>query len=1038
MISKTSIDTVITTADIVREVERAGVKLTRSGAILKGCCPFHDEKTGSFTVYEKTQTYHCFGCGKSGNVVSFIMDKYHDSFIEAIKRLAVFYYVTLEETKADPKEIENQKEIDTLKEVYKLAAHYYLKQLTGHAKEYALSRFSEKILQIFKIGYASNDWQGLWNYLKNECRLSESLLIKSDLFRQNKNGGYYDFFRDRLMFPIFDRTGDVIAFSGRYFAGESEAKYLNSSENTLYHKKEVLFGLNFAVPAIRKYDVCIIVEGNADVVKLHQLGISNVVAACGTSLSSEHIKAISRYTKNISLLYDCDKAGKEATDKNAVKIIEAGLNCSVLRIPDSEDGKKQDPDSFFKHEKHFAAFYEEKRKDYILILAEENKDKCVENPDTTSKIMLNICKLFFNKTEQERASIIEQLSKIIPPKSLWNKSIKELEKEKEVEKQKIDSSGRTQEQNLHIAEYGFYMKNNCYHFIKADGAFIVGSNFVMEPLFHLESTYAAKRMYKLTNMHGVTKVIEFPQKDLIALSAFRLKCESMGNFRFDGGEAGLNKIKGYLYEKTRTCLEVTQLGWQRQGFWTWSNGSFANNQFTPIDEYGIVQHENENYYMPALSNFYKSDPSLFDFERKFTHNPGETSLNDWLEKFARVYGENALIAFGFFVATLFRDYIYSQFKFFPILNIFGPKGTGKSQLAYSLLQLFGKLPGGPNMTNSTIASLADHVAKTSNAICHIEEYKNSVEYEKVEFLKGLWDGTGRSRMNMDKDKKKEVTNVDCGIVLTGQEMPTADIALFSRVIFTAFYKTEFSDEQKQLFNEFEAIQRKGLTHITNEILSYREQFIAHFKENFDAAHEELKLELDDSAIETRLWRNWLIIVGSLRTICNIRKNTPIKYHLSLQLIAPMIERQHQQTKQNNEMSVFWDIFEYLVTTGIIEKGYHFKIWMTDKLKTDKYNIESARNVIAIDMKMVLPEYMKYGKSSGQKILPASSLEFYLKNTNEYLGMTNCRFKQSTKNLNDRQSYFAEGDVASVPKWCFHFDYDKLPINIEADFETKKE
>jgi DNA primase catalytic core len=1046
MITQASIDTVISTADIVREVERAGVKLSRSGSgTWKGCCPFHEDKTPSFTVYEKTQSYHCFGgCGASGNVVTFIKTKYNCDFQEAIVKLASFYSITLEFTKSEPKDVEAEKEAATLKEIYKCAAAYFLSHLTGKANEYALSRFSDKILPVFKIGYAPDEWQGLWNYLKNERHIPESLLIKSDLFRQNKTGGYYDFFRGRLMFPIFDRVGDIIAFSGRDTSGQSESKYLNSSETILYKKKETLFGLNFAIPAIRKYDVCVIVEGNADVVKLHQLGITNTVATCGTALSSEHIKIISRYTKNICLLFDGDKAGKEATKKCALKIIEAGLNCSVFPIPDADDGSKRDPDSYFRSQAQFAEDYEKLRKDYVLILAEENREKCVENPATTSKTMLDICRLFYKKSDQERAALIEQLAKIIPSRSLWNKTIKELDKETEETTKQIEISGRTKEQNEYIGKYGFYIENNCYRFIKNE-QWSTGSNFIMEPLFHLESTYAAKRLYKLTNIHGVTRVIEFPQKDLIALSQFRLRCESMGNFRFDGGEVGLAKIKAYLYEKTKTCLEVQQLGWQRQGFWAWCNGSFSDNSFSEIDEYGIVQHNKENYYLPALSNFYKTDVTLFDFERKFVHAGGDISLDDWLKKFLLVYDKNALIAFGFYVATLFRDYIFSQFKFFPILNIFGPKGTGKSQLAYSLLQLFGKLPGGPNMTNSTIASLADHVSKTSNAVCHIEEYKNSVEYEKVEFLKGLWDGTGRSRMNMDKDKKKEVTNVDCGIVLTGQEMPTADIALFSRVIFLSFNKTEFSDAEKQRFNEFEAIQRKGLTQITNEILTFRAQFIEHFKEHFDAAHEELKQLVDESSIETRLWRNWLIIVGSIRTLYHVR-GIPINYHLALDVIAPLIYRQHTETRANNDVSNFWDIFVYLVTTGILEHGYHYKIYVTDKLKTDKYEIEGVRKYIAVDMKTALQEYSAHSKRAGIKPMPISSLDYYLKNVPEFLGTQSCRLKVSPKNKADRTQLTEltgygddeQNKVASFLKRCHYYDYDKLNLDIESVFSTNDE
>src|SRR5574343_639095 len=159
----------------------------------------------------------------------------------------------------------------------------------------------------------------------------------------------------------------------------------------------------------------------------------------------------------------------------------------------------------------------------------------------------------------------------------------------------------------------------------------------MEPLFHIESTLNAKRLYKLTNEFKVVRVIEFPQKDMISISAFRLRCESVGNFRFDAGEFGLNKLKAYLYEQTKTCTEIIQLGWQKQGFWAWANGIYFNNQFQPINEDGICTYNNENFYLPALSSFYKADEMLFQFERKMKFLPGRITLNDWLKKFLKVY-----------------------------------------------------------------------------------------------------------------------------------------------------------------------------------------------------------------------------------------------------------------------------------------------------------------------------------------------------------------------------------------------------------------
>ena len=1044
MIPENSITEVISAADIVREIENSGVSLRRSGATLKGCCPFHDENTPSFIVYPNTQSFYCYGCATGGNVITFLMKKNNMEYIEAIRELAKRYGVDLNETKLSPKEVEKEGKKEVLRNIYKQAGIYYSKQLNGTAKEYALSRFNEDTLSIFKIGYASKQWHGLFDYLTKECGYKPEQLEKSELFRKNKNGEYFDFFRDRLIFPIFDLLGHIIAFSGRDLSMQDDVpKYLNSCETDLYKKKEVLYGMNFARAAIRKYDVCVVVEGNADVVKLHQLGVHNVVAACGTALSKEQIKIIERFTKNICLLYDCDAAGITATHRSAQLILEAGLDCSVIYLPKDENGQKRDPDNYINRKSEFRDIYTKYRKNYLLILAENKKDKCKDDPVYTSKTIKEICGLFYEKEDNEKAVLITELSKIIPSKSDWNKTIKELDREHNIVRKDKEVAGRTNEQNKSIERYSFYEQGNCYYFQhqKLEGVFFRGSNFVMQPLFHLASTYNAKRMYKLTNEFGYEIVIEFPQRDLISISAFKLKCESLGNFRFNAGEYGLEKIKGFLYEKTRTCFEITQLGWQKQGFWAWGNGSVSQGNFTPIDEFGIVQHNKENYYIPALSNFYNTDPSLFDFERKFTHNTGKVSLDEWLYKFAVVFGENALVGFSYYIATLFRDYIYSQFKFFPILNIFGPTGTGKSRMTFSMLQLFGTLPFGANLTNSTIAALADHVSKTSNAICHLEEYKNSIDYDKIEFLKGLWDGTGRSRMNMEKDRKKEVTAVDSGILLTGQEMPTADIALFNRVIFLSFTKDTFSDEETKELSELETLQREGLTQITNELLSYRTQFIENYKENLDLAHKELCKIVSNNGIESRLWQNWLVVIASFRTMHNIRP-FPIVYEKMLHAVAPLIQRQHHKTKENNEISNFWDIFEYMVRTNVIDEAYHYKIYYEKNLKTDKYNSEGVKKVIAIDLKVALLEYSTQGKKSGQKVLPIDSIKYYLENSPEYLGIKSSRLRETTKNKNDKseavQLKNEKVQVSTHTVRCHYFDYERLNLDIEKSFELKEE
>jgi len=1041
MIPEQTIESILQASPITDVVERRGVKLRRSGSNYKCCCPFHDDKTPSMIVWPATGRWKCFGCGKGGDAISFAMEKNNLSYIEAVRELARDANITIEDRKTSPEEQRHQERKQRLYGLNESAAAFFQSRLSGHALDYALGRWKDTTLGLFRIGFAPDGWHDLYDHLKKNG-FSDSEILAAGLVKKNNRGGYYDFYRNRLMFPVFNRVNRIVGFSGRDLSGKEDvAKYINSPDTDIYHKGEELFGMNLAIQSIRKYDVCILVEGNPDVVKLHQIGINNTVAACGTSLTEEQIRAIGRHTRNICLLYDNDRAGRSATTCNAQLITKLGMNALSLSIPDMEDGTKQDPDTYFTSKDQFANFYNQCKVNYLVSLARDKSENCVNDPDYKAKTIKDICALLFSRPANEQAALIEELSAVIPTKSLWNKTLKELNADRREEEKKKAEKERSAVQNEMYTKYGFYEKDHCYwfHNPKGEGMFC-GSNFVMEPLFHIESTINAKRLYRITNVYGIERVVEFPQKDLISLSAFKLRCESLGNFLFDGGEYGLAKIKAYLYEKTQTCREVTQLGWQRQGFFAWSNGIFANGTFQPISRDGIVRHNDENFYLPALSSFYQADDSLFMFERKFVHRPGEISLYQWLDLFCKVYKDNAVVGFSFYVATLFRDVIVAHTRFFPILNIFGVKGSGKSEMAVSLTRLFGNLPVGLNMTNSTIAAMADHVAQTRNALCHIDEYKNSIEYDKVEFLKGLWDGTGRNRMNMDKDKKKEMTAVDAGIILTGQEMPKADIALFSRVIFTAFAKSSFNDIEKRLFNELKTMEKDGLTHITNQIIGHREQFVSQYMANYDNAGRDLEQWIDKNSVEDRIWRNWLVIIAALKTIRNFVE-LPFSYEKAVETMSAMIVTQNKETLKDNEVNTFWDIFSFLVKDGQIEEEYDYRIMHVTRFKTNKVDLERAMGVLVIDKTRVLQLYNKHCKTTGLKPLPLSTLKFYLQNSPEYLGEKIFKLRRRIDHLQDKQSQKENSSDYMNPETlyrtistradCFH--YDALGIDIENTY-----
>ena len=1050
MISKDKIQEVLAAADLKDVVESCSVRLKKSGRVLyKACCPFHNERDGSFFVNTQYNYYSCYGCGRKGNAIDFLMEYKGFSFIEAVKQLAADNHIVIEEYTPTKEEEEKEKMRRRQLAIYEEATKFYEQclQNTPQALQYALGRFNEESVANFRLGYAPDSFDALYSYLRRKD-FSYEVLAECDLFRKRKDSSLYDFFRGRLMFPIVDINGHVIAFSGRTLktADANNPKYLNSSETIVYTKGAALFGMNFAFRYIKSADLAILVEGNADVVKMHQLGVCNVVAACGTALTDEQIRMLGRGSKNIALMLDGDEAGQKAMEENGKRLVQSGYNAYVLEIPMKKDGGKQDPDSFFTSKEQFDEFLRKKKSFFLEVLAKRRNGKGIKDPIVKNAAVREIAALFADRPIADRDSIMERLAKIIPGTKTWRQIMKDMVEAKELQKgldeknKRRSFAGKTEEQEELIRKYGFYTENNCYYFYSLKGDnFFKGSNFVMEPLFHIGSTISAKRLYRLHNVFNVVEVLEYSQKDLISIAAFKLRCESLGNFLFEGGEHGLNKIKAYLYDNTKTCREVTQLGWQKQGFFAWSNGITENGHFTPIGELGIVQHEDKYYYIPALSSFYKDEDTLFQFERKFVNKEGDISLFDFTDKLMKVYGENAIAGIGFYFATLFRDIFISNFRFFPILNIFGPKGTGKSEMALTLLKLFGDLPVGINMTNSTVPAMADHVAHTRNTLCHIDEYKNSLDFEKIEFLKGLWDGVGRSRMNMEKDKKKEMTAVDAGIMLTGQEMTTADNALFSRVLFLSVSKTEFSDEERFRFEELKMIENKGLTHITNKMLSLRKTFLEKHVAAYNDAIADVTPYINKPHIEDRILKNWCIVLAALKIVLD-EEPLPFSYDKAVHTFARMITRQNSDVVAGNEVSDFWSIYQELFSSGFIEKDYDFQIKVMEELKTTSETTYRNVKVLFMNPNRIFGLYAQQKRSANEKKLPKDSLKYYLKNSAEYLGQQQKRFRRNMKNLQEKESvkYLpGDGTVALEYErpyaWCF--DYDMLRNNVELNLET---
>lgn len=345
-IPEQKIEEVRRASDIV-DVISGYVKLKKRGKNFLGLCPFHTEKTPSFNVSPDRQMYHCFGCGVGGNVFTFVMEHDKVSFIEAVRTLAEKAGISLpQETSADREQVT---ENEALYNACKVAGRFFYDNMVNTiegqlAHEYFKHRgFAEETIRTFGLGYSMNAWDALLKHAENE-KLDVNLLEKAGLLIKREDGsGMYDRFRGRAMFPIFSVTGRVIGFGARKLREDDPipGKYINSPETPIYVKSRSLYGIFQAKEAIREKEFAILVEGYADLISVFQAGIKNVVASSGTALTEEQIELISRYAKNITLVYDADSAGSKAALRGVDLIIEQGLDVKVATLPEGED-----PDSF--------------------------------------------------------------------------------------------------------------------------------------------------------------------------------------------------------------------------------------------------------------------------------------------------------------------------------------------------------------------------------------------------------------------------------------------------------------------------------------------------------------------------------------------------------------------------------------------------------------------------------------------------------------------------------------------------------------------
>ena len=403
MISQQTIQQILSRIDII-EIVGGFVKLKKRGINYLGLCPFHNEKTPSFTVSPTKEIYKCFGCGRSGNTISFLMDHEKYSYAEALRWLAGKYNVDIEETETSPEAKQVQQVADSLYIINNFAQQYFSNSLfnTEEGQDHGLSYlkergFREDVIKKFQVGYSPQD-RDAFAKTALAAQYNPEFLQKSGLVVL-RDDRLIDNYRGRIIFPVHNHSGKILGFGARIIGKNDKApKYINTPENEIYIKSKILYGSYFARQSIDKNEECLLVEGYTDVISLHQAGIENVVASGGTSLTQDQLRLVKKYTNNLTIIYDGDSAGIKAALRGLDMALEEGLNVKLVLIPD-----KEDPDSYV-HKvgaARFQEFIKANKKDFILFQLEVTLHEAGNDTNKKAEVVNQIAETIskLNKVE---------------------------------------------------------------------------------------------------------------------------------------------------------------------------------------------------------------------------------------------------------------------------------------------------------------------------------------------------------------------------------------------------------------------------------------------------------------------------------------------------------------------------------------------------------------------------------------------------------------------------------------------------------------
>lgn len=564
-------------------------------------------------------------------------------------------------------------------------------------------------------------------------------------------------------------------------------------------------------------------------------------------------------------------------------------------------------------------------------------------------------------------------------------------------------------------KYGIYLKKSTQTYWSLDMKGIPReiSNFKLRILYHINTgADEAYRLMEIKNIYGLEKVLRINTDDFVSAGSFKKVIARLGNFIWKGQDHDLVRLQDMLQRHERHTEMVGTLGWNKKWkFYAFANGLFdtVKNQFHSIDEYGIVEKSKEdravNFFIPALSKVFADKDDLFANEKKFIYINSTVTYEEWAKQYVRVFGDNGRVGLVFWVCALFSDILFKAMGLrMPMPFSYGKRGSGKGTMTQSLTRMWGEkqdqiMLGGA----TTVVGFMRKMAQLSNGLVWLDEYKNSLPLKVIESIKNLFDRIGYERGKKDNAFTTESTPILSAVWLSGQEMPTAEPALFTRCILLTFSETVRTEAQREAYRKLQRMEDEGLSHLTMNMLQHRRLFETEFQETYERVMREFSAAVNNNDIDERLLGNYSMLLA-VATMMDGLGLLPFKIEVFEKQCKELLMQQYFVLKGSDDTSKFWQVIEQLVGSYILKEDEHYRL---------------ANGFIYIYIQDVYHHYVKAMNDRREvNVLDRSTLENYLKS--------------------DTKSFVARKKVKMGAKysWAMQFKYAPLEIDLIREVEER--